>query len=169
MGSAALAHNPINVARTADGQLIDHIHAIQPEPLNPSIFPEYPGWCDFDVAVEALDKDDLKEGLFTLDSASDIDLILVASDPGVRVAFASAEFLEVGSAYNLGHPYFHYHPAWNIYDGVVGEVYEMTFKLHDRSGIYTDSEAFSVTFTPVPAPATIALLGAFAVSARRRR
>lgn len=169
LSASALAHNPINIARTAEGRLTHHIHAEQPEPLNPSVFPEYPGWCDFDVAIEALEEDDDKEGLFTLDPAADIELLVVSSDPGVRVAFNLGQFIEPGSGFNLGHSYFHYHPAWNIFEGQVGSVYEITFMLHDHTGTYSDSEPFKVSFTPIPAPGAMAAFGVAAVACRRRR
>ena len=170
LAAQASAHNPINIARTAGGQLTHHIHAQQPEPLNPSVFPEYPGWADFDVAIEALDKDHEDDGLFTLDSAANIDLRVVAADQGVRVAFALAEFIEPGTSFNLGHSYFHFHPAWNIFEGEIGHIYEITFQLHDRTGMYADSEPFNVSFTPIPAPAGIVAMSlGFAACTRRRR
>ena len=48
----------------------------------------------------------------------------------------------------LGHPLFDSHPLWNITQGTPGQPLSLTLRLHDAAGLYTDSDEFTVSFTP---------------------
>lgn len=154
------------------GRLGDHIHMhydAEPFEIPVSPFPQYPGYADTDPGFVALPVDLPDGDLFTLPPQADIVWTLLAISPGMHVLNdTGTAYLNVGESYTLGMPLFHVHPLWHIPDGVVGEVYSVTIRLHDRSGTLEESEDYQIDFTPVPEPATAALLLATAALLRRR-
>lgn len=173
LAAAAIAqphHEEVQVGADASGRLHMHTHAAMPFPLDESPFPGITGWAGAEVALASLSEDHPGIGLFLLSPTCDIRAVFLGSDPGVQVYNGLVPMVP-GEEMVLGAPVIHYMPVWNITSGTPGEAYALRFRFRDASGQYAESDAFEVTFTPVPAPGG-ALVSAgvlVALNARRRR
>lgn len=171
LAAPALAHNELQVARNAANQLVPHMDFVEGPRMEPNTFPEVSaGWISVNVGVSALEFDEPAEDAFSLSELSNIEMILVAQDPGL-VIYRQLIPMNIGESFHLGNPVFHQHPLWGRMTGELGDVGSFTLRFHDISGTYADSEPFSIAFTNVPAPGT-AMLGALSLGlagARRRR
>ncbi|MCE5339851.1 MAG: PEP-CTERM sorting domain-containing protein [Planctomycetaceae bacterium] len=83
-----------------------------------------------------------------------------------------------GSTYNFDAPawddeegwYFHNHTEFLALASGAGETFTATFKLFDNGTTdFADSAEYTLTFTTIPEPATLTLLGAGLVSVLKRR
>lgn len=166
--SAASAHDTIQVGRSAAGQMVGHLHFDDAFLYLPeSVFPGFEGFAAPDPGWEAVHEDHPDEDLFMLPHSADIAAVLLASDAEMGVWNGSA-FVGVGESLLLGHPAFHIHPIWNAFPSAqVGGTYEMTFMLTDLSGQFTDSDPFTLVFSPIPEPSGAVLLLAAALMRRR--
>ncbi|GMV26445.1 MAG: hypothetical protein AMXMBFR58_24760 [Phycisphaerae bacterium] len=153
--ATALAHDMMYVGQTSTGRLTVYIEdGLLPNMMFQSPFEEFPGWIQTEFGFETIGEDVPDYNLYTISSAADVELVLVATDPGVWVqkdGFAGP--LGVSEGYPLGNPFFHVHPIWHITDVEIGREYAMTFVLHDRNGVYADSAPFTLTFGCTPCPA----------------
>ncbi len=127
--------------------------------LEPSEFPEFPGFVSFDPGFVALAVDDPGTDRFRLPDASDIEFVLIGAEPHIQVwnDTGTAPML-IGETFSIGAPLFHAHPVWHSPDGTPGEHYHLQIQLRDRAGLVADSPVYTVGFEPVPEPASLALL-----------
>lgn len=170
LASAATAHDTLAVGRSATNQLMVVPHfENDPLPLPESVFQKFEGYAAPDPGFEAIETEDLDAGLFPMSSAANVQLILLAADDGIQL-YNGLTPMTVGESMTFGNPIFHVHPIWNALPGTVpGQLYHMTFRLHDSEGIYTDSEEFTLVFSPVPEPATALTAAGLALAGLRRR
>ena len=61
----------------------------------------------------------------------------------------------VGDSFFIGPAPFDTHPIWNIVNGTAGNSYSLRLKVRDLNGVYTESEPFELSFTPMPPALTI--------------
>lgn len=170
--AVAIAVSPFTSAHElligrVDNQLAMHFQDEAFE-LPESEIPGFPGFADVNPGFVALPSD--LPDLSTLPAGADLEWTLLSIDPGILVLNDTGTgYLNVGETYNIGMPVFHVHPLWHNPAGVPGEVYSLSLRLHDRAGLLTDSEAYTIEFTPIPEPAGAALLllGAGIIARRR--
>jgi hypothetical protein len=161
-------HEEIQVARNANGVLHMHTHAHMPFPLEPSPFPGIDGYAGAEVGLASIPSDHPAIGLFMLPNNVDIRAVLVAQDPDMQV-FGGANPLPVGGELVLDPPDIHYLPVWNIHTGSVGQEHGISFFLRDAPGSFADSQIFTITFTPLPAPGALGPAAMAGLLALRRR
>ncbi len=151
----AAAHDMMYVGRTADGHLTIFIEdGLLPNMMVQSIYNEFPGWIQTELGMETIGEDVPDYNLYTISSQANVQLVLLAADEGIvlqKEEFAGP--VALGESYLLGHPYFHQHPLWNIVDPRIDQLFSLTFKLHDATGLYADSAPFTLTFGCTPCPA----------------
>lgn len=167
---SVFAHDSVVLAQLGNRQLTGHTHDLQqPYPVGESSLPGIPGYATFQFGFEALEFPMPSENIFPMNSTSIIQAVLIASDPGITM-IDSLTPVPIGGVITFGQPLFHYHPVTNIPNGVIGQVYSMTFIFRDATGFHPDSDPVRIEFTPVPTPAgfTVLLVGAAAFAHRRR-
>ncbi|MCC6676615.1 MAG: hypothetical protein IT436_05680 [Phycisphaerales bacterium] len=143
----ALAHDEIAIGRTSANQLALHVHVPMPFILTESIFPDLPGWTHFEPAIISNPTDDPAEDLFTLAPDSNIRMILVGTDPEASLlSDDGSHWMTPGESYQIGSPFFHIHPIWNLSPGAGQGQFEIRLFLRDTSGRYSDSEVYTLTF-----------------------
>ncbi len=152
---SCLGHDMMFVGQDASGRLHVFIEdELLPNMMPQSIFPEISGWVQTEFGFESQDFADPDNGIFPISDLADIEFVLISTDEGIEVLkdnFAGP--LAIGEGYPLGHPFFHQHPLWHIFDVDFDKLYAMSFVLHDKSGLYPDSEPFTLTFGAIPCPA----------------
>jgi hypothetical protein len=168
--SGALGHEvELLVGRSAAGQIKVHAELTHAIELAPSIFPGITGHAFAEPAFHSTILEEPSEDFFLLSSSSDLRFMLLAKDPGMEVwNDTGSAFLPVGGTYFIGAPVFDTHPMWNIIGGTPGNHYSLTLKLFDTSGIHSESEPLTLTFTPVPEPGALALFLLGAIGFRWR-
>lgn len=124
------------------------------------------GWASSDPGFDALGADEPGEGFFTLGGGASIRLEIVTIDAGFAVVQSGGGAIadEAGESILLGGPTLHSHPTWWARSGVLGDDWtgtlSATFRLIDAGSTgYAASEPFTMSFTNVPEPAALALLG----------
>jgi hypothetical protein len=153
IASPALAEEEIDIGRTAAGQLKVVIGFTPPLELEPSIFPGISGYATGLMGLHSIFFDDPTNDFFQLSPAADFRFILLAKDPGMEVwNDTGSGYLGIGQSFYIGPPIFDTHPIWNIVTGTAGNVYSLTLKLHDVTGVYPDSAPFVLSFTPQVPP-----------------
>jgi hypothetical protein len=142
-------HGEIGVGRTSTNQLVADIGFEQPAQIPRSIFPGYTGYAASLIGFANVPLDEPDAGVFTISPASDISARLTAADPGAAV-FNGLPLLQVGESMFFGSPDFDYHPLFSIPSPTAthGQVFSLRFILHDASGLYTDSDEFTISMTP---------------------
>lgn len=112
MAPLALAEeDDILVGRSAEGKLKFETSYVQPFELPASIFAGISGCATGSLGVHANDLDDPGSDFFTLSTASDLRLILLAKDPGMEVwKDHGSSHMGVGENFFIGPPYFDTHP-----------------------------------------------------------
>jgi hypothetical protein len=140
-------HYEMLIGRNSSGQLLMYTHSQMPFKLNRSIFPGFDGWADAGVEFSSLDFEYPALDIYDITPTAHIQAFLVSEDPGIHV-HNGLPVLPVGQYLDLGVPYIHFGPVWNIYDGVPGQVFHMQFYFHDATGQFADSEVFTVLLTP---------------------
>lgn len=166
----AFAHEEILVGTDGAGKLTALVD--EPFELPESIFQGYDGWASgFPGFFADPAASDPNEAIFALPDGSDLEFELLRFDPGMRVLNDhGSAYLELGERYHLGGVFFDVHPLWNITDGVVGDPLTMDIRIYDRNGLSSQSEEITLTFIPVPEPATgFAFIALISMAAARRR
>ena len=167
-GTPARAHEVVlHVGRTAGGQLrvdADLHHAIT---LPPSIFAGIPGHAAGEPAFHSVGVDDAANDLLRLAPAASVHFAVTSADPGIGV-YTPSGMLALNSPVLLGQGEFDYHPVWHIPAGQPGTTYNITVKVQDTTGTYTDSAPLTIPFV-VPEPQAVTLLALTSLALHRRR
>lgn len=146
----------IHIGINGAGQLVFHFHAVHPVELPASVFSGINGFASGVIGFHNADDhvEDPAKDFYALPFNTDIQVILVAADPGMLI-HDGLHIMNIGDAMTFGQPYFDYHPIFNIFSGHPGETFSLQLVIHDRSGAHADSEPFEFIFTPegVPCPA----------------
>jgi hypothetical protein len=176
--SAAFAQKAgdLNIGRTSAGQLAVAFDFSQILEL-PPILAVLSGWGDAEPGFFSIDVDLPADDFLMLDSGADIRYEVVSFDPafqGWTQGFAAA-FSNPGDQFVVGPPDFDEHPFLQINsDDPLFDpgqsLWQATGRLIDV-GItgYQPSDAFTLTFSPVPEPCTATLLLLGSVLGSRRR
>jgi hypothetical protein len=135
------------------------------------------GWAATEPGMESLLADEPLEDFHMLAPGAQISLVGVSLDPAFKVHSPMLDYLIAapGDQMPLGDNELHEHPTWHIDSQDPGfnplqTVWYGTFKLVDTGTTgYAASDPFTLTFTNVPAPATLGLLAIGAVAVMRRR
>jgi hypothetical protein len=167
-------HGDLIIGRTAGGQLALDFDTSERVLLEPITSGPLSGWSGNAPGFDDLGLDEPDEGIYTLDDGTDIEVVFTS----IPTAFAIWDGLSpVSGSYDLPTPDPHKHLTWHInsadgdYDPAVTD-YPLSFYFTDTSNTYTDSPTYTVTFTNVPEPTALALLGAgglVCLAGRRRR
>ena len=151
--SPARAEEEIIVGRSAAGQIKVAIDFPQPVELPVSIFPGISGYATGEMGVHSTLLDEPANDFFQLSVAADFRFVLLAKDPGMEVwNDTGSGFMGIGESFFIGTAPFDTHPIWNIVSGAPGNAYSLTLKLRDLNGVYSDSDPFELSFTPLQVP-----------------
>jgi hypothetical protein len=147
---AATADDGITIGRHSPGPggvsaLHAHVDLPLPFELAPSIFPGFPGFAEGEFGFSNAPINEEEDDLFMISEASDIYAVLTDVSPSLRV-FNGPHLMAPGDSMHFGHPFFDYHPVYNLPAGGNGYA---RFELHDASGTYTDSDGFVLFFLAV--------------------
>jgi hypothetical protein len=154
-GLPVLAEEEIHVGRNMSGQLKVEV-GFSLLGLEASVFPGVSGYATGAAGIHSADFDEPGNDFFQLSPAADSRFVLLAKDAGMEVwndTFTG--FMAVGDNFFIGQAPFDTHPIWNIVNGTPGKSYSLTLKVRDLNGIYTESEPFTLSFTPTPPVLTI--------------
>jgi hypothetical protein len=158
--TVGLVANPFSVAHEllvgqVDGQIVMHFEE-EPFELVESEIPGFPGFADVNPGFVALSSQ--MPDLSPLPSGADLEWELLGHMPQILVLNdAGTAYMNVGDTFHIGTPIFHSHPLWHSPNGVPGEVYTLSLRLHDLAGLLTDSEEYTIAFTPIPEPSGLCL------------
>jgi hypothetical protein len=144
----AAAHDDVFITCNAEGRLQVEVVVKLPIELPESTFPGIDGWAGAGIGLTTIVSDQPERGRFMLPPTSNIRLVLVSQDHGVRMLNDNGSaWLEPGQEFGLGAPYFMFHPVFNVYDREHQDVFSMNFFVRDASGQSPDSEPFTISFT----------------------
>ena len=154
------------IGRNAAGQLVVVANSPGPNEL-PPVSGLLNGWAADEPGNKTPDTNDLDNDFFSLQAGAIINLELVSIDPALRVwspGFATV-LTTPGSSFILGGAEFDTHGTFHI-DSTDPEfdpgraLYSATFQVFDSGTTdYGTSAPFTLSFTPIPEPATLLLLG----------
>lgn len=171
------------VGRTLAGKLsleADFDECFRLMPIENSPLPNYAGWSMDDPGFFALEEDEPAEDFYRLGAGADIWLKCASINSAFKVRDAEALNFPVrisaaGQQFHLGDHQLHIHPIWHIDSLDAGfnplqTEWHATFTLIDLGSTgYAESDPFTMCFTNVPEPATLALVGLGSLAAVRRR
>lgn len=187
-GAMADFATDFGVGRDTNGDLVVEFNF-----TNELLLPESPdlgtfnGWFGDEPGFASFPEDEADEGIFRLAAGAIIEFELVSADPGFRVydpTFSS--IVGAGDSFTFdpitGDPgddttwtNFDDHPWWTVsaddpgFDANVFE-YDVTFRLNDVGTTgYGSTGDITVTFTRVPSPGALGVLGGAMLATRRRR
>jgi PEP-CTERM motif len=167
--AAAFAHEiVVNVGRSAAGQIKIDADLHHPIPLPVSVFPGISGFAEAEPAFHSTILDDPANDFLQFDPAANFQFVITAQDPGIGIYTPSGP-VPLNTPVTLGPSVFDFHPVWNIPGGAVGATYNITLKIQDTTGMYTESAPLIVPFQAVPEPSTLALIAIAPLILRRRR
>lgn len=158
-------HEDITIGRSNTGQLkilfeFDEVQVLPGSPLA-----QLPGWAKNHPAIVSAEEDNPRENFFMLDEHAEIVLEVLAFDPAFKgwTEGLDGTFHKPADVLPLGAPEFHYHAWWHIDSSDPNfdpnqSLWHATFRVLDRSGLYTLSDAYTVTFSNVPEPGALTLL-----------
>lgn len=139
----------ISVGQNAGGSLVIDSDFPQPVELPASIFPGINGYATGELAFHSTILDEPDLDFFQLVSTANFKFVLLAKDSGIEIwNDTGSAFMNVNETFSIGAAPFDSHPIWNIVSSVPGAVYSVTLKLQDLNGVYADSDAFVISFTP---------------------
>jgi hypothetical protein len=166
--TAAPAHEIVLlVGRSAAGQIKIDADLHHPVPLPVSVFPGISGYAEGEPAFHATILDDPANDFFQLDPAANFQFVITAQDPGIGI-YTLTGLQPINTPATLGPSVFDYHPVWQIPAGPVGATYNITLKVQDTTGLYTESAPLTVPFQSVPEPAALALFALVPLALTRR-
>ncbi len=176
----AFAHQhegDVIIGRSASGQLRFEADLDEPRLLT-AVNRLLKGWAADEPGFEALLEDEPDEGFYRLAPGAQIWLEGILLDPALKARNPLNPLLVIdspGDQLLLGDQELHDHVIWHVdsldagYDPLQ-TVWQGTFRLVDKGTTgYAASEPFSLSFTTVPEPGTLALLLAGSLTAVRRR
>jgi hypothetical protein len=169
--TAAPAHEIVLlVGRSAAGQIKIDADLHHPVPLPVSVFPGISGYAEGEPAFHATILDDPANDFFQLDPAANFQFVITAQDAGIGIYTPSGP-VPLNTPVTLGPSVFDFHPVWQIPDpnSPIGAIYNITLKVQDTTGHYTESAPITVPFASVPEPHTLAMLALAPLLLRRRR
>lgn len=144
----AFAHDVVSIGHNSGGQLAFHFQQKEPAPLYLG-FRGVKGWAGANLGFESLFEDMPAEDLFVLPNSTDIQLVLDSADPNMHLfSLDGSGFLPIGGTYELGAPYFHLHPFWNLTAGEYGVTYQVQVSFIDTTGQFTPSDPVTILFAP---------------------
>lgn len=156
----------IVVGRTGTGQLaveFDFDTTIGLPPVTGLIT----GWALDDPGFTTLESDEPKEDFFTIGAGAQVVFELVSVDPALAVwtpgfvhllETAGQQFMLGGHEFDV-HATFLIDPSHPSFNPNV-DLYMLSFRLLDTGSTgYAVSDTYNVTFTPVPEPAMVLVLG----------
>lgn len=159
LAPAVLAHD-LELGVSSTNQLVMHVLVEQPFDLPVSEFSGFPGYAAADPGFFNAPADDPNNDLFMLPPTADLEFILIASGPHIQIWNDTGSApMQIGEHYTIGSPFFHVHPLYHSPAGIEGEIYSLQIQIIDLSGQLAASDIYTMTFTPVPEPATSTLLG----------
>jgi hypothetical protein len=158
------------VGRSATNQIKIDADLDHPVPLDPSIFSGISGYAFGEPAFHATILDDPANDFFQLDPAANFQFVITAQDAGIGIYTPSGP-VPLNTPVTLGPSVFDFHPVWQIPDpnSPIGAIYNITLKVQDTTGHYTESAPITVPFASVPEPHTLAMLALAPLLLRRRR
>jgi hypothetical protein len=172
--SGPVHEEDVIVGRSAGGQLrVEHNGETT---LLPPVNGLINGWALDEPGFLGLSKDEPLEDFFVLEDGAQIQLEVLSFDlafQGWTPGFASIFHLP-GDVWTIGGAEFDEHPTWHINSDHPGfdpnqVEWQATFRLLDvGSTAYNPSEPITLTFTNVPEPGGLGLLGLMAGLRRRR-
>jgi hypothetical protein len=156
IGLIATSHaheEEITIGRSGAGQLKAHVEFEEALPLPASIVPGIFGFATGEVGIHSALLEEPLEDFYPLAPEADVRLQLLAKTPGMEIwNDTGSEFMATNETFFVGHAAFDTHPVWNIVRAAPAGPYVLTFRLHDVTGTYADSEPFDVSFTPDTQP-----------------
>ena len=156
------------VGRSAAGQIKIDADLDHPVPLPVSVFPGISGYAEGEPAFHATILDDPANDFFQLDPSASFQFVILSQDPGIGI-YTPAGLQPINTPVTLGPSVFDFHPVWQIPAGPVGVTYNITLKVQDSTGLYTESAPLAVPFQSIPEPHTLALIALTPLLLRRRR
>jgi len=156
------------VGRSAAGQIKIDADLHHPVGLEPSAFSGISGYAFGEPAFHSTVLDDPANDFFQPSTATNFQFVLVSADPGIEIYTPSGP-VPLNTPVTLGQPVFDFHPVWHIPSGPIGAMYNLTLKVQDTTGTYTESAPLTVPFQAVPEPHTLGLLALTPLLLRRRR
>jgi hypothetical protein len=125
-----------------------HFAQKEPAPLYTG-FRGVQGWAGANLGFESIFEDMPADDLFVLPNSTNIQFVLDSADANMHLVGLDGRFVVVGGTYELGAPYFHLHPFWNLTEGEYGNTYQLQVHLVDTTGQYTPSDPMTILFAPV--------------------
>lgn len=175
----AQKEDDLNIGRTSAGQLAVDFDFAQTLEL-PPIAAILSGWGLDEPGFFSLDVDLPAEGIFMLEPEAELRYEVISFDPafkGWTQGFAGI-FDDPGEQFVLGGPPFDEHPFWHIDSDDPAfdpgqTIWQATGRLIDVGTTnYLPTDPFTLSFTPVPEPASAMLVliaGLWAIRRRRDR
>jgi len=163
---AGVKEGDLNVGATADGQLSAVFSFDELLPL-PPVDGFLQGWASDEPGFFSIEAPIPSVNLFPLKKGALVELEVVSFDPALQAWLPgfSSTLRNPGNTWLVGTAQFDAHLFWHV-DSTAPEfdpatdVFTATFLLRDVGTTgYAASDPFTLSFTPVPEPTTVLLLG----------